>query len=62
MLNLVCMHEEEGLSTDHFHAGSNDARPEKIEEEKKPRGPYDCISNPAPWWHQITVHTLRLPR
>lgn len=19
------------------------------------REPYDCISNPAPWWHQLTV-------
>ena len=21
----------------------------------EPREPYDCISNPAPWHHQITV-------
>jgi hypothetical protein len=22
---------------------------------KDSQAPYDCISNPAPWWHQITV-------
>ncbi|EIE18748.1 OPT superfamily oligopeptide transporter [Coccomyxa subellipsoidea C-169] len=55
-----------GRSPSENHYGSGDVR-KKIDEENpecglagQPDQPckYDCVSNPAPWWHQITLRAL----
>ena len=36
-------------------AGSSSSLPLPGQAGDAMHGPFDCVSNPAPWWHQITV-------
>lgn len=52
-----------------FEVQLDEARGKRIDEEGSSgslpgqagdavHGPFDCVANPAPWWHQITVRSL----
>ena len=64
----VCADEEQPQSPPHdFESDLDRGRQQKILEDKTfkviklgggeepPAEPYNCTTNPAPWWHQITV-------
>ena len=67
VLTVHATDEEQGRGEPRFEVQLDDGRAKRIEEEGDSsaslpgqagdavHGPFDCVSNPAPWWHQITV-------
>jgi hypothetical protein len=67
-MRWLCADEERGQPPE-FEVELDRGRPQKIAEDKSlkviktgpaeegPAEPYNCTTNPAPWWHQITVRS-----